>query len=76
MVPGEIKNNAYSKFVWTNKEYYGIFQNRMETFQQAKKKHDSKLIRLRIWHSGKIGIFANIFDLFPRLQQEELENWE
>ena len=48
MVLGGIKNNAYSKFVWTNKEYYGIFQNRMETFQQAKKKHDSKLIRLRI----------------------------
>ena len=54
MVLGEIKNNAYSKFVGTNKEYYDIFrhglqlQNRMETFQQATKKDDSKLIRLRI----------------------------
>ena len=25
MVPRENKNNAYSKFGWTNKEYYGIF---------------------------------------------------
>ena len=26
MVPRENKNNAYSKFGWTNKEYYGIFR--------------------------------------------------
>ena len=26
VVPRENKNNAYSKFGWTNKEYYGIFR--------------------------------------------------
>ena len=26
MVPRENKNNAYSKFGWTNKKYYGIFR--------------------------------------------------
>ena len=27
MVPRENKNNAYAKFGWINKEYYGIFQS-------------------------------------------------
>ena len=47
MVPRENKNNAYAKFWWTNKGYYGIFERNLSSGAQVVRTISKQVISRR-----------------------------